>query len=119
MTNASRSFSISRLTVWVWRYLVPFLLLGLAYHLMLLQLTTFNHALKIIREMIPLAVILAVAAQVTSYLGSGYLLQAIVTIVGQRLSVVYGTVLTTAASSIGLVAGGGGGGGGAPLSSVW
>jgi len=106
MTNASRSFSISRLTVWVWRYLVPLLLLGLAVHLMLPQLTTFNHALKIIREMIPLAVILAVAAQVTSYLGSGYLLQAIVTIVGQRLSVVYGTVITTAASSIGLVAGG-------------
>src|SRR3972149_10720593 len=114
MTNASRSLSISRLTVWMWRYLLPLLLLGLAVHLMLPQIATFNHALQVLRRMVPLAVIFAVAAQVMSYLGSGYLLQAIVTVVGQRLSVVHGAAVTTAGSSISLVAGGGAGGGGGP-----
>jgi len=90
----------------MWRYLLPLLLLGLAVHLMLPQIATFNHALQVLRRMVPLAVILAVAAQVMSYLGSGYLLQAIVTVVGQRLSVVHGAAVTTAGSSISLVAGG-------------
>jgi uncharacterized membrane protein YbhN (UPF0104 family) len=71
---------------------------------MLPQLTTFDHALQVIKGMVPWAVMLAVMMQVLSYLGSGYLLQAVVAIVGQRLSVVHGTVITTAASSISLVA---------------
>jgi uncharacterized membrane protein YbhN (UPF0104 family) len=51
-------------------------------------------------------VALAVGAQVMSYVGSGFLLQAIVAAVGQRLSVVRSMLITMAASSIGLVAGG-------------
>ena len=52
------------------------------------------------------AVALAVVAQVLSYAGSGFLLRAIVAVVGQRLSIVRSILITTAASSIGLVAGG-------------
>jgi uncharacterized membrane protein YbhN (UPF0104 family) len=51
-------------------------------------------------------VALAAGMQVCSCLGSGYLLRAIVATVGQRLSVIRGTLITTAAYSIGLVAGG-------------
>ncbi|MBN2488979.1 MAG: UPF0104 family protein, partial [Methanosarcinaceae archaeon] len=52
------------------------------------------------------AVTLAAVAQVLSYVGSGYLLQSIVAIVQQRLSIRWGIMITLAASSIGLVAGG-------------
>lgn len=51
------------------------------------------------------AVALAVMMRVLSYLGSGYLLKFLVAAVGQRLSPVRGTVIFTAASTVGLVAG--------------
>ncbi len=41
-----------------------------------------------------------------SYLGSGYLLQALVATFGQSLSLVRGMLITMATSSVGLVAGG-------------
>lgn len=106
MTNASQSCYTLRLVAWVWRYFLPILLLILAVRLMLPQLTTFEQALQIIKGMKLWAMMLAVAAPVVSYLGSGYLLQAIVAVVGQRLSLIRGVLITTASSSIGLVAGG-------------
>jgi hypothetical protein len=106
MGNLSQAFSIQRLIVWIWRYLLPILLLGLAVHLMLPQLTAFERALEVIKSMILWAMMLAITAQIISYLGSGYLLQAIVSVVGQRLTVVNGALITAAASIFSLVAGG-------------
>jgi uncharacterized membrane protein YbhN (UPF0104 family) len=88
------------------RDLLILLLLGLAVHLILPQITTLEHSLQVIKGMTWWAVALAAGAQVVSYLGSGVLLQAIATMTGDRLSVARGTLITTASYSIGLVAGG-------------
>jgi uncharacterized membrane protein YbhN (UPF0104 family) len=106
MSDDSYTASVPRLTVRLGRYLLPLLLLGLAVHLILPQMTTLSHSLEVIRGMALWAVALAVVAQALSYIGSGLLLRAIVAVVGQRLSVVRSTLITMAASSIGLVAGG-------------
>jgi uncharacterized protein (TIRG00374 family) len=89
-----------------WRFLLPLLLMGLAVYLLLPQLATFEHSLQVMRSMKWWAVGLAVAMQIVSYLGGGYLLGALVATVGDRLTVVRGTLITTAAYSVGLVAGG-------------
>ena len=52
------------------------------------------------------AVALAVAAQLLSYLGAGYMLHAILDNTHQKLSTLMGAIITQAAASIGLVAGG-------------
>ena len=106
MPDDSRIVSVPQLTVRLGRYLLPLLLLGLAVHLILPQLATLEQSLQVIKRMALWAVALAVVAQVLSYVGSGFLLRAIVAVVGQRLSVVHSTLITMAASSIGLVAGG-------------
>ena len=58
------------------------------------------------KHMILWAVAIALAAQVLSYLGNGYLLKTIVALVGQIMSILSCTLIVAAASSIGLVAGG-------------
>jgi uncharacterized membrane protein YbhN (UPF0104 family) len=95
------------------RNLLTLLLVGLAVHLILPQIATLEHSLQVIQGMTWWAVGLAAGAQVVSYLGSGVLLQAIAAITGDRLSVAWGTLITTASYSIGLVAGGMVGGGAA------
>lgn len=90
---------------WI-RDLLTLLLLGLAVHLILPQITTLEHSLQVIKGMTWWAVALAAGAQGVSYLGSGVLLQAIAAMTGDRLSVARGTLITTASYSIGLVAGG-------------
>jgi uncharacterized protein (TIRG00374 family) len=88
------------------RYVLSLLLAGLAVHLLLPQLTSLEHSLQVLRGMAFWAVGLAVGMQIMSYLGSGVLMRAIVAVVGQRLSILRGTLITTASYSIGLVAGG-------------
>jgi uncharacterized membrane protein YbhN (UPF0104 family) len=95
------------------RDLLTLLLLGLAVHLILPQIATMEHSLQVLKSMTWWAVGLAAGAQVLSYLGSGVLLWAIATMTGDRLSVLRGTLITTASYSIGLVAGGMVGGGAA------
>jgi uncharacterized membrane protein YbhN (UPF0104 family) len=106
MDKEAHTISAPRLNIRLVRYLLPLLLLGLAVHLILPQLATFEHSLQVIKQMAPWALALAVAMQVFSYLGSGYLLKALVAVVGQRLSVVRGTIIFTAAASVGLAGGG-------------
>jgi len=106
MAEESTVAAKSRLNVRVVRYLLPLVLLGLAVHLVLPQIATLEHSLQVIRGMALWAVALAVVMQVLSYLGSGYLLKTLVAIVGQRLSVVRGTLIFTAAASVGLSGGG-------------
>lgn len=106
MTEETRAVSAPPLTMRLTRYLVLLIVLGLAVHLILPQLTALDHSLQVIRRMALWAVALAVVAQVMSYLSSGYLLRAIVAVVGQRLSMARGTAIFTAASSVGLAGGG-------------
>lgn len=88
------------------RYLLTLLLLGLAVHLLLPQLPALEHALQVLHQMSPPLVLLALSAQTASYIGSGYLLQAAVRLVKQRMTVTQGVMITLAANSMGLMAGG-------------
>lgn len=88
------------------RYLLTLLLLGVAVHWLLPQLTSIEHALQVLQQMSPLLVLLAIGAQMASYVGSGYLLQVSVRLVKHRLTLAQGIVITLAANSMGLLAGG-------------
>lgn len=88
------------------RYLLTLLLLGLAVHLLLPQLTSLAHTRQVLQQMSPPLVLLALSAQTVSYIGSGYLLQAAVRLVKQRITVTQGVIITLAANSMGLLAGG-------------
>ena len=85
---------------------VTLILLGLAVHLLLPQLAALERSAQVLRTMSPWLVGLAFAAQALSYLSSGYLLAALVRSTGDRLSLARGTMVFTAASTIGLIGGG-------------
>jgi len=106
MTGENPVASMPRSRVRLVRYLVPLVLLGLAVHILLPQIATMEHSLQVIKGMRLWAVVLAVLAQMLSYLASGYLLRTLVAVAGQRLSVLRGTVIFTAAASVGLAGGG-------------
>ncbi|MCD6285977.1 MAG: UPF0104 family protein [Anaerolineae bacterium] len=88
------------------RYLPVLVITGLAVHLLLPQITALEQSMTVIREMAKWAVALAIAAQVISYLGSAYMLQAVVGITKERITLRRATTISIAAASIGLVAGG-------------
>ncbi|HUV83835.1 MAG TPA: YbhN family protein [archaeon] len=104
--KSSKPNFIPPLTVRIGRYLPRLIILGLAVHLILPQLTSLEQSLNVIESMAIWAVGMAIVAQLFSYLGSGYQLHSIAAIVNQRISVLLGVIITLAASSIGLVAGG-------------
>jgi uncharacterized protein (TIRG00374 family) len=106
MAESKHLTSVPHLSVRLVRYLAPLVLLGLAVHILLPQIATMEHSLQVIRGMKLWAVGLAVLAQMLSYLGSGYLLRTLVAVAGQQLSVLRGTVIFTAAASVGLAGGG-------------
>jgi len=88
------------------RYLVPLIVLGLAVHLVLPQIASLERSYQVIKEMLIWAVCLAIIAQVLSYVGSGYILKAIVSLSGGVFSLVRGSLIVLAATSLGMVAGG-------------
>ena len=88
------------------RYLTPLILLGLAVHLILPQLVSLEHSYKVVKNLLVWAFLLSILAQAGSYLGSGYLLKALVSLSNDSLSVIKGTIMTLAGASFGMVAGG-------------
>jgi uncharacterized protein (TIRG00374 family) len=106
MTEKNYVASMPRPKVRLARYLVPLVLLGLGVHILLPQIATMEHSLQVIRGMRLWAVALAVLAQILAYLGNGYLLGTLVAVTGEQLSVLRGTVIFTAAASVGLSGGG-------------
>jgi uncharacterized membrane protein YbhN (UPF0104 family) len=102
----TRVFSIPTLTMRIGRSLLPLLLLGLAVHVIFLHLPELRHSWEVVRNMALWAVGLAALAQILSYVGSGYLLRTLVAVVGQRLSIGVGVLVTLAASFVGLFSGG-------------
>jgi uncharacterized protein (TIRG00374 family) len=104
--RGEQALSSRRRFIQIGRRLLPLLLLGLAVHLILPQLTTLSHSLQVIRGMAWWALAAAIAAQMLSYLGSGYLLQALAAVAGERLSLLRGVAIFAASVSMGLVGGG-------------
>ena len=92
--------------VHLWRYLTILVILGLAVYLLVPQITTLHNSWSVVQGMIWWAVVLAVLSQALSYLGSGFMLYAIVDANQKKLSMLKGTLITMASVSIGLVAGG-------------
>jgi uncharacterized protein (TIRG00374 family) len=90
----------------VLRYVLPLVVLGLAVHLILPQIASLERSYKVIQNMALWALAIAVLAQALSYLGSGYLLRALVSLSRSSLSAVKGAMITLAAASFGTVAGG-------------
>jgi uncharacterized protein (TIRG00374 family) len=101
----------------LWRYLPILIMLGLAVHIILPQITTLEHSWAVIRGLTWWAVALSVVCQVLSYLGSGYLLHALMETNKQHISVGKGALITLGSYSVGLVAGGWVGG--AAATSNW
>ncbi len=87
-------------------HILTLLLLGLAIYLLAPQLASLEDSLKVIRQMSPGFVVLALASQVASYWGSGYLMQTSVSIVKQRITIFQGALVTLAANSVSLLVGG-------------
>jgi uncharacterized protein (TIRG00374 family) len=81
-------------------------ILGLAVHLILPQITSLEHSWQVLKTLMPWAVGLAFIAQALSYLGSGYLLQTILSLARETINLMRSTLIVLGAASIGMVAGG-------------
>ncbi len=79
---------------------------GLAVHVLLPQFAQLGHLGEVLAAAAWWAVAAALAAQVLSYLGSGYVLYSLVSIFKQKLSIARGVLITLAAYSMGLLGGG-------------
>ncbi len=88
------------------RYLPILILLGLAVHLLLPQLTELRQSLNVVEQMRLWAVGMAILAQMLSYMGAGYLLHAASEVAGSRLTTRRGAFIIAGASAVGLVAAG-------------
>jgi uncharacterized protein (TIRG00374 family) len=89
-----------------WQKLGVLGVLGLAVHLILPQITSLEHSWQVLRTLAPWAVVLAFVAQALSYAGSGYLLQTILNLARQSVSLLRSTLIVLGAASVGMVAGG-------------
>jgi uncharacterized protein (TIRG00374 family) len=90
----------------LWRYLLILIIMGLAVHLLLPQITGLASSWSVLKSMALWAVGLAFLAQILSYLGSGFLLQSILAIAHQKVSLWLDTLIVLGSYSIGMVAGG-------------
>lgn len=89
----------------IYRYLVPLLVLGLAVHILLPSLATLENSLQVLLSMPIWLVSLAILAEMCSYLGSGYLLKAIMNLGKSKFTVFRGALITLASASLGLIGG--------------
>ena len=86
--------------------MVTLAVLGLAEYLILPQITTLENSWQVLTSMALWAVGLAIIAQGLSYLGSGVLLQSILAIAHQKVSLWLSTFIVLGSFSVGMVAGG-------------
>lgn len=86
------------------------IVLGLAIHVLLPQITSLEDSIHLLRTMSPWLVSLACLAQIGSYLGNGYLVKSIVDLGQTKLSLRRGLSIALASGSIGLIGGWGGAG---------
>jgi glycosyltransferase 2 family protein len=89
-----------------WQKIGILVVLGIAVHLILPQITALENSWQVLTSMTLWAVGLAFIAQFLSYLGSGFLLQSILAIAHQKVSLWLNTLIVLGSYSIGMVAGG-------------
>ena len=80
--------------------------LGVALYFLLPRLAAMEQSIAVLARLNISFVTLAVAAQVVSYVGSGYLLRSVVRSLAQPVSVFRGALVTLAANSVGTLGGG-------------
>jgi len=90
----------------VWQKVGMLAVLGAAVYLILPQINDLENSWQVVTSMALWAVGLAFIAQVLSYLGSGFLLQSILAIAHQKVSLWLNTLIVLGSYSIGMVAGG-------------
>ena len=88
------------------RYLFLLVMLGLTIYFLLPRLAQIQHALEVAATLKIPFVALALGAQVLSYLGSGYLLRAVIRLAPRPFSIVEGALVTAGANSVGTLGGG-------------
>ena len=88
------------------RYLFLLIVLGLSLYLLLPQVARIERAFQVAFSLKMPIVAFSLGAQILSYLGSGYLLRAVVGLVPKPVSVVEGALLTAGAKSVGTLGGG-------------
>ena len=106
MTENSEPFPVPPPRTKVRRYLFLLIVLGLSIYLVLPQFARIGHALEVASTLKAPFIALSLGAQVLSYLGSGYLLRAVVRLVAKPVSVVDGALVTIGANSVGTLGGG-------------
>jgi glycosyltransferase 2 family protein len=89
-----------------WQKIGYLAVLGIALYLILPQITALENSLQVLKSMSWWAVGLAFISQIASYLGSGFLLQSILAIAHQKVSLWRDTLIVLGSYSIGMVAGG-------------
>jgi uncharacterized protein (TIRG00374 family) len=90
----------------VLRMLPVVLILGLLVHFVLPRLGEIDESFKTLRHMVPWAIGLAIIAEVLSYTANGALLQSVVRIAGDRISLRRSIVIELGAATVALVAAG-------------
>jgi glycosyltransferase 2 family protein len=88
------------------RYLFALVMLGLAVYFFLPRFAAMGHAFQVVSNLRIPFVALSFAAQLLSYLGSGYLLRTVVSLASKPISVVDGALVTAGANSVGTLGGG-------------
>lgn len=88
------------------RYLFLLIVLGLSLYILLPQFARIEHAFRAASTLKVPFVALSLTAQILSYLGSGYLLRAVVGMSDPPVSILDGAVVTIGANSIGTLGGG-------------
>jgi len=89
-----------------WQKILVLAIIGAAVYLILPQITELENSWQVLTSMSLWAVGLAFIAQGLSYLGSGFLLQSILAIAHQKVSLWLNTLIVFGSTSIGMVAGG-------------
>lgn len=95
-----------RSKITVRRYLFALILAGLAVYFFLPRFAAMGRALQVISNLRISFVTLSIAAQVLSYVGSGYLLRTVVRLASKPISIVDGALMTAGANSVGTLGGG-------------
>jgi glycosyltransferase 2 family protein len=88
------------------RYLLVLIVLGLGVYFLLPRVSQIQHAFQVAATLRIPFVVLALGAQVCSYLGSGYLLRAVARLVAKPVTVIEGALVTLGANSVGTLGGG-------------
>lgn len=82
------------------------IIIGLAIYFVIPQIASLQKNMVVVRSLKFWAVGLALIAQISSYLGSGYMIKALVKSAHRYISIFRGMMITLSSTSIGLVAGG-------------